>query len=146
MFNIAGGFNIGVAFVPPVSIISDFSKVEFELTTDNYVPVYSGRANVETFSFRPIENAELCIVSDNGLLDFDSNDIQRVEISAGESSINSSTAFVEWDGDRLYAKLGQLSGVGEVQLRISIYGTNDDEGTLIAAPGLSASPIAQFFV
>ncbi|MFW8589809.1 hypothetical protein ACOI22_03305 [Glaciecola sp. 2405UD65-10] len=117
------------------------SRAVFEIDGSTSFARYAGRSNVETIRFK-IKNTSTDIVDKNGYLDFDSNNIARVEVIINNDvAISSDTQDVQFKDEHLYVKFGSINGVGTPVVTIVIYVTGDSNGIVIAGPGMKSAPI-----
>jgi hypothetical protein len=138
--------NIGVlAQVVEVSaLITEVSKTLFSINS-NLLPVFSGRANIETINFTPVETFELMTVDADGYFDFTENEVSKVKVIAGGKTISTDTNAVSFESGDLNIELGALNlATGTYTASIVIYVGTETKGIVFVGAGLSANLMLAF--
>ena len=143
--------HIDVAAVEQNNVLNIIDKLNFTLDNDGIVTAYPGRANRETFRFKP-SSTENLILDDEGYLDLSKNDIQRVEVSIVERSsvqvISSHTDAIIIDISRAHCRLGDLdvnSTTKAFDLTFVAYIGSDTKGVVLVAPSQEGNVSVKYY-
>jgi hypothetical protein len=143
--------HIDVAAVEQNNILNIIDKLNFTLDNDGIVTAYPGRANRETFRFKP-SSAENLILDEEGYLDLSKNDIRRIEASIVERSsvqvISSETDAIIIDVSRAHCRLGDLnvsSTTKAFDLTFTVYVGNDTKGVVMVAPSQEGNVSVKYY-
>ena len=143
--------HIDVAAVEQNNVLNIIDKLNFTLDNDGIVTAYPGRANRETFRFKP-SSTENLILDDEGYLDLSKNDIQRVEVSIVERSsvqvISSHTDAIIIDVSRAHCRLGDLdvnSTTKAFDLTFVAYIGSDTKGVVLVAPSQEGNVSVKYY-
>jgi len=143
--SLSGFFNGQNAFVDPFTL-SDAPVYKTLYTIDSIYPVavFDGSANITPFKFKPVDPTGIDVDAD-GYFDFAGNDVSKVEVSLGGTSIDTTGSNVVIDTSELKVELGALglrsgiySGV------IKVYVGEDADPIIFAGPGLRSNLIVQY--
>ena len=143
-----GAFGGYAAFIDP-DAISDAPAYKAQYTIDSIYPiaVFDGSANITPFRFKPVDPTGIDVDA-NGYFDFGGNDVSKVEISLGGSSIDTTGSNVVIDADdtsELKVELGALGlGSGIYSGAIKVYVGEDADPIIFAGPGLKSNLIVQY--
>jgi hypothetical protein len=143
--------HIDVAAVEQNNVLNIIDKLNFTLDNDGTVTAYPGRANRETFRFKP-SSAENLILDEEGYLDLSKNDIRRIEASIVERGsvqvISSETDAIIIDVSRAHCRLGDLdvsSTTKAFDLTFTIYVGNDTKGVVMVAPSQEGNVSVKYY-
>ena len=143
-----GFFNGANAFVDPFAL-SDAPVYKAQYTIDSIYPisVFDGSANITPFRFKPVDATGIDVDAD-GYFDFSQNDVSKVEVTLGGTSIDTTGSNVVIDADdtsELKVELGALGlGSGIYSGAIKVYVGEDADPIIFAGPGLKSNLIVQY--
>jgi len=140
-----GAFGGYAAFVDPFAL-SDAPVYKTLYTIDSIYPiaVFDGSANITPFKFKPVDPTGLDVDAD-GYFDFAGNDVSKVEVSLGGTSIDTTGSNVVIDTSELKVELGALGlGSGIYSGAIKVYVGEDADPIIFAGPGLRSNLIVQY--
>ena len=132
---------VNVTAVADAESLQALARAQFILDGDARYTRITGRANQSAFGFKLATASNNIVQTASGYFDWDSNNIAKVEVIAGDSVISSDTGAVSFADNYMYAELGLLTGYGQQALKVVIYVTGDSKGIVIAGPNLRAAPI-----
>ena len=142
---------VNVAGVEQSDVLNILDKLHFTLDNDGVVTAYPGRSNRETFRFKPSRTENL-VLDDDGYLNLEQNDIDRIEISVvtrtGIMTLSSKTAAINLDGSKAHCRLGDLqldSSTKSFDLTFTVYVNGDEKGVVMVAPTQSGNASVKYY-
>jgi|GEM_PF-939756 len=142
---------INVAGVEQSNVLNILDKLHFTLDNDGVVTAYPGRSNRETFRFKPSRTENL-VLDDDGYLNLEQNDIDRIEISVetrtGILTLSSKTASINLEGSKAHCRLGDLqldSSTKSFDLTFTVYVDGDEKGVVMIAPTQSGNASVKYY-
>lgn len=142
---------VNVAGVEQSDVLNILDKLHFTLDNDGVVTAYPGRSNRETFRFKPSRTENL-VLDDDGYLNLEQNDIDRIEISVetrtGILTLSSKTAAINLEGSKAHCRLGDLqldSSTKSFDLTFTVYVDGDEKGVVMIAPTQSGNASVKYY-
>ena len=142
---------VNVAGVEQSDVLNILDKLHFALDNDGVVTAYPGRSNRETFRFKPSRTENL-VLDDDGYLNLEQNDIDRIEISVvtrtGILTLSSKTAAINLEGSKAHCRLGDLqldSSTKSFDLTFTVYVDGDEKGVVMIAPTQSGNASVKYY-
>lgn len=142
---------VNVAGVEQSNVLNILDKLHFTLDNDGVVTAYPGRSNRETFRFKPSRTENL-VLDDDGYLNLEQNDIDRIEISVvtrtGIMTLSSKTAAINLEGSKAHCRLGDLqldSSTKSFDLTFTVYVDGDEKGVVMVAPTQNGNASVKYY-
>lgn len=142
---------VNVAGVEQNDVLNILDKLHFTLDNDGVVTAYPGRSNRETFRFKPSRTENL-VLDDDGYLNLEQNDIDRIEISVvtrtGILTLSSKTAAINLEGSKAHCRLGDLqldSSTKSFDLTFTVYVNGDEKGVVMVAPTQNGNASVKYY-
>ena len=142
---------VNVAGVEQSNVLNILDKLHFTLDNDGVVTAYPGRSNRETFRFKPSRTENL-VLDDDGYLNLEQNDIDRIEISVvtrtGILTLSSKTAAINLEGSKAHCRLGDLqldSSTKSFDLTFTVYVNGDEKGVVMVAPTQNGNASVKYY-
>lgn len=142
---------VNVAAVEQSDVLNILDKLHFTLDNDGVVTAYPGRSNRETFRFKPSRTENL-VLDDDGYLNLEQNDIDRIEISVetrtGILTLSSKTAAINLEGSKAHCRLGDLqldSSTKSFDLTFTVYVDGDEKGVVMIAPTQNGNASVKYY-